>query len=403
MKKYNLLFVMTSLRKGGISTSLVNLLNLLSENPLYEITLFLFDDNKIIDYEISKKIKIIYGNKFSSILSNSVNDSKRFGIIFYLIRLFISLFSALFTNAIPYYLLFSKFYNFQKHNFDLVISFTQSSSKRKVYGGCNEYVIYNFNKVKKLTFIHTDILKHGINNMYTYKILSKFNFIATVSYSLKEQLLKILPDEIGKKLSVVENINDIKLIENFYYNKQNDGKLRILTISRLTPEKGIDFGIEVINKLRNLHNIELFWSVVGDGSDYDYLVQKVNRLGLGDCIKFYGKQINPFPFFKNTDLFFLPSKYEGAPMVIDEAKMFGCYIISTNTVSAKEMVSEEYGLISDFSVESSVDSFLKCFNKNLFYNYFNQKKHIDFIKILTKRKENAVCYFEGILTHDNNY
>jgi len=53
-----------------------------------------------------------------------------------------------------------------------------------------------------------------------------------------------------------------------------------------------------------------------------------------------GVQSNPYRYIKNADFLFVPSIHEAAPMVFDEAACLKVPIITTDTLSAKELVDE---------------------------------------------------------------
>ena len=59
-----------------------------------------------------------------------------------------------------------------------------------------------------------------------------------------------------------------------------------------------------------------------------------------DNVIFYGEQSNPYRYMKNADLLLLTSHHEAAPMVIDEARILGLPVLTTETTSSKEMVAD---------------------------------------------------------------
>ena len=58
---------------------------------------------------------------------------------------------------------------------------------------------------------------------------------------------------------------------------------------------------------------------VGEGPAKDYLIDIMSRLDLDDSIDFVGHQQNPIKYMCKADLFVLPSRYEGSPLVLVEA------------------------------------------------------------------------------------
>ena len=60
-----------------------------------------------------------------------------------------------------------------------------------------------------------------------------------------------------------------------------------------------------------------------------------------------GEKVNPYAYMKNADYLLVPSYHEAAPLVFDEAKCLGLKIITTDTVSAKELVGTDYGIVCE--------------------------------------------------------
>ena len=63
-------------------------------------------------------------------------------------------------------------------------------------------------------------------------------------------------------------------------------------------------------------------------------------MGISDSVFFYGEQSNPYRYMKNADLLLISSYHEAAPMVIDEARSLGVPILTTETTSSRDMVSD---------------------------------------------------------------
>lgn len=218
---------------------------------------------------------------------------------------------------------------------------------------------------KKIAFIHADYEQSGLNTRHNKKNYLKFDKIATVSNSCKKVVLKHIP-ELQKKLFVVKNcinynlINKLINIETVYYD---DNEFNIITVARLSQEKGILRAIEVINELNNL-NYKVKYHIIGDGPQKDEIINLIKNFSLENKVIIYGNQINPYKYMKNADLFLLPSYHEAAPMVIDEAIAIGLPILTTKTISAIEMVEKgKYGFVCENSKEGIKKSLIEILNR----------------------------------------
>lgn len=122
------------------------------------------------------------------------------------------------------------------------------------------------------------------------------------------------------------NINNVIYISNgidldeFKKNKRsnNDKKLRIIFVGRLEEQKGLKYLIESVKTLQN-KEFELI--IIGSGTQENKLRSLVKEYGLGEKIIFLGNKKNKETIRQlfNSDIFILPSIWEGFPITILEA------------------------------------------------------------------------------------
>ncbi|AFV05139.1 glycosyltransferase [Dehalobacter sp. CF] len=332
---HKILIVNNNLNTGGVQKSLVNLLNEIKDK--YEITLFLFSNSGQNVSSLPNKIRVIEAPPLLKLLGKTQDETKKMGILFYILRAILVVYSKVFSNHLPIRLLIST----QKTitGFDTAISFLQNEDEHILYGGCNEFVIYRTEAKQKITFMHCDFSNYGGNTPKNRKIYKRFDKIAVVSENCKASLSNTLP-RVSNKTICVYNCQDYTDILNranidtVHYPKDH---LNIVTVARLSKEKGILRGIDVIDRLVQKGYL-INWHIVGDGKQKLIIMDKISQKELTQNIYLHGNQENPYCYVKNADALFLPSFHEAAPMVIDEAKILNVPIITTNTVSAYEMV-----------------------------------------------------------------
>jgi glycosyltransferase involved in cell wall biosynthesis len=105
-------------------------------------------------------------------------------------------------------------------------------------------------------------------------------------------------------------------------------KFRILSIGRLSPEKGFDVLIQAVAKtIRQGMNINL--AIIGDGKEKFRLAQIIKDHNLFDNVFLLGWQHKAFRFIPSFDLFVLPSYTEGLPITLLEAMQAGACIVAT--------------------------------------------------------------------------
>lgn len=130
-----------------------------------------------------------------------------------------------------------------------------------------------------------------------------------------------------KKNRLFENLNNFFLIRN-YVNvfkplglEQVHYKRFILGVGRLSYEKGFDQLIEAYSKI---YTADVDLIIAGDGNEYDRLMKRIDELGLSNQVKLIGAKENLQDYYKQAELFVLPSRNEGYPNALIEAMSMGC-------------------------------------------------------------------------------
>ncbi|QSX09598.1 glycosyltransferase [Alkalibacter rhizosphaerae] len=132
----------------------------------------------------------------------------------------------------------------------------------------------------------------------------------------------------------------------------------------------------------------------GGGALESSIKEEVHRRGLEDRIRFYGDQNNPYRFLKNADLLLLPSIHEAAPMVIMEAKSLGVPVLSTDTISAKEMIIEgKEGFVCPNNEEGIYQDLRK-----ILLNLQTLQECRDFLRKQNYSNDDALRHFEELIT-----
>lgn len=391
--KKKLLIVNNNLATGGVQRSLINLLNEIKD--IYDVTLFIFSHSGEYRNRLPAHVKVIEASPLLRVLGMSQAQTKRKGYMFYFIRSAFALYAKIFSNHRAIRLLVST--QVKLSGFDVAISFLHNASEKLLYGGCNEFVLRRVNAKEKMTFLHCDFLNYGGNTLKSRKVYQQFDKIATVSEGCQQSFLEAVP-ELASKTQCVVNCHDYR----DYICKANENPveypedcLNIVTVARLSPEKGILRGIEVISRLVKQGG-SIRWHIVGDGILRKEIEDRVCQSDASQSIVCYGHEGNPYRYMKNADLLLLPSYHEAAPMVIDEAKCLGIPIVTTQTTSTKEMVAEgkegflcensEYGLYRTLkNILDDPQGLRECKEYLSQQQYSNEKALLQFNALIAER------------------
>jgi glycosyltransferase involved in cell wall biosynthesis len=135
---------------------------------------------------------------------------------------------------------------------------------------------------------------------------------------------------VNKGISVIPNGVEIKKFDSISVKKSS--KFKIIFVGRLHPQKGVKYLIEAVSKIKDkINNVEI--SIVGSGEEEQRLKKLSKNLGVSDIVKFKGKLFGGdlIKEYKSSNLFVLPSLYEGQPLTLLEAWAAKLPVLVTNT------------------------------------------------------------------------
>ncbi len=228
---------------------------------------------------------------------------------------------------------------------------------------------------QKYSWIHNDFTttRYEINRLKGYLDCNDRFF--GVSQKLCDEFIAVFP-EYKQKTEVAQNIihrsEILEAAEKFYpaeFSNQSSG-LKLLTCGRLEEQKGYDLAIEACKKLKE-EQYDFKWYVLGKGSEYKKLKTLISKNRLEKTFILLGTRMNPYPYFKNCDIYVQTSRHEGCAIAVNEAKMLGKPIVCTDVAGAQEQLKDGInGEISEISVEGICRKVRKLFNnKALLYTY----------------------------------
>ena len=113
-------------------------------------------------------------------------------------------------------------------------------------------------------------------------------------------------------------------------------------VGRLHPAKNHPFLLDIFHALHEKDPNTLLL-IVGDGELRSEIEQKIQTLGIADCVKLLGSRGDVAELMQAMDIFLFPSRWEGLPVTVVEAQASGlpCYLSDTVTrdVNTSPLVS----------------------------------------------------------------
>ena len=237
------------------------------------------------------------------------------------------------------------------------------------------------NDIKIVSHIHNcyPFLKgNGFNKKIDKYIRNKYDFNITCGKIVTDFYKKNTDYFKENKNLTLSNAMDIKYITNVnkreveeVIKKYNiDVNKKVLGfIGRLDEQKGIIPFVKELSKHKEKFNDSIIL-LVGNGSQEEEVKSLIKELNLEDLFILTGFQEKVNVFYPIIDVFFLPSLYEGLPMVLLEAMAFKKAVISMNVGSISEVImNQETGiLIEQGNYKKFVNELIRLKNDEILKN-----------------------------------
>lgn len=328
MKK--MLVVAKSLGGGGSEVALVELLNHLDPQK-FKVTLLLLDHDNEYKYRLKNSISIKYMtfdneyyHKLASMYSFLGKAVKKAKI----------------NKWADIYGLITKHCSKINEHFDIAIDFYG-------YGAfTTAYLAINVSADKKAFWLHDEKMPWLKN---TEKYFPDFNKIFCVSKSIKEEFDSMYPNEQNKSevfYNVLDTSEIIRKSKEFNPKELDSENFNIVTVGRLTEQKGYDISIKAASLLKR-DGINFKWYGIGEGKDRKKLEKLINKEKVNDNFYLLGRKNNPYPYIKNCDIYVQPSRHEGYSIALTEARILKKLIVTSDFPANKEQIEDgTNGIIS---------------------------------------------------------
>ena len=135
---------------------------------------------------------------------------------------------------------------------------------------------------------------------------------------------------------------------------------RILSLSRLSPEKGIDVLIEAFSQLRTVYP-KAHLEIAGEGDLTDTLTQQVRELHISDAVTFSGF-VDPLEAMGRSDMVVQLSIWENCSYTLLDAKAAGLKTVATNVGGNPEILAPNE--LVDRRQNAFCDSVLEALMRN---------------------------------------
>lgn len=373
-----ILFIIGILDTGGVSKSMLSLLNVIDKEK-YEVSLLMMNTSGAFSDQIPARIRVLSDSRLTALTSgfSGIKDliSFRKGIGFHPLLAFLSLIRFVFSfidKSLAGVFLARISPKITDESFDLIIDY---NGQQDLY-----YMVDKLNGKQKITFFHSDYRKWRYYEKADRKYFGKVDGIYTISEECVSALKEVFP-EYTDKFHLMENISSPslinkladELIEPTLTKQQHD--FIIASLGYVSIGKGSELAVQVAKKLKEAGISFEWWFIGGVTNDWDYQ-GFIKKNGLEDNVKFLGVKANPYPYLKRADFYVHLSKFEGKSIALDEVKVLCKPVVVTNFSTVHDQFEDRVNAsICEMTVEDATDKVTE-----LIHNASLRQSYIDYLK-----------------------
>ena len=193
-----------------------------------------------------------------------------------------------------------------------------------------------------VSFRGFDIGLYPHKNIKCYNLLWKrIDKVHSISDALYNKALKLGLSKSIKYKKIYPAIN-LELFNNKNKKIQISKPLHILTVSRLSWKKGLEYALKAISLLKE-SKIDFQYNIIGEGEYKESILYAIHQLKLGDNVILNGNlsQFEIVKFMEKSDVYLQPSIQEGFCNAVLEAQVMGLLCIVSDADGLSENVIDK--------------------------------------------------------------
>lgn len=272
-----------------------------------------------------------------------------------------------------------------QNQYDIIYANTaltiQSALKIKNNSLLKPKVFANIHELDVVLKLYTPDIYKYINEVDTIIAGSKLvkdNLID--NYSVNPKLVEVIYD--------FTDYNELKVADETYRKK--DKCFCVGGMGALQWRKGDDLFIQIARFVKSHYsepNIKFIW--VGALSSFNRVTieNELRKAGLSDSVEFVGESVDYYKYYREFDLFLLPSREDPFPLVAIEAGLNGLPIICfENSTGISEVITKGGGFVVPYlDIESMAEKIMVYYSNNTKLKMDGELNRIQFLNYTSER------------------
>ena len=143
-----------------------------------------------------------------------------------------------------------------------------------------------------------------------------------------------------------------------------ENRIIIGQVGAFSYQKNSEFVVDIAEALHR-KNPKTMVLMIGTGSDFDEINKRVKERKLENAVRLMGSRKDVNELMQAMDIFILPSRFEGLPIVAIEAQVSGLKVIISDRISKETALSERCKFLS---ISESADKWADAILSNIYYD-----------------------------------
>lgn len=321
--RQSILFLIGGLDSGGVSKSILSLLNVIDRRK-YKVSLLIGNTRGLFNDSVPEGVEVLSSDVMTALTSgvHGLGWLLRHGHVWLCLALLFKLAVGMVDKGRGGWLLAHLMPMVTREEYDLIVDY---NGQHQLY-----YMIDRLKGHHKVTFFHSDYRCWPYYKSMDRRYFGLVEAVFTINPVSLDALKEVFPEH-ADKMRLMENICSPTVINKLAEGtteEQRTHRYLLLTVGIVWKNKGSDLALEATRLLKE-RGVDFEWWFVGRvGSDLPYR-QLIEKYGLSEQVKLLGERANPYPYFRQADVVVHLSRFEGKSIVLDEAKLLEKPVVVT--------------------------------------------------------------------------
>jgi len=187
------------------------------------------------------------------------------------------------------------------------------------------------------------LMRRSFSYQAEKKVIRESDHIICVNDHIQEEVIQFF-GAAESKTTVIGNGVDSEYFrpsESAEINPSN--QFNVLYVGRLANRKNVQLLVKAAELLKQ-HHTRFRVRIVGDGPERQDLERLAKDTGVSDIVEFYGRKADMelLELFQSSQVYVLPSRYEGMPLALLEALSCGLPSVVSDFAGAKHIIKNKF-------------------------------------------------------------